>query len=132
MGAIEDFIRNKASKLGESDFRQASEDAGSILSKSGGPLAKFVGKLRLFISMLRDYQAGKYKKAPVWTISVAAFALLYVLVPLDLVPDFIPVAGLVDDALVVAAALSMIGQDLKDYEDWLKEDDGATRNDGEQ
>jgi uncharacterized membrane protein YkvA (DUF1232 family) len=36
---------------------------------------------------------------------LAGFALGYLLVPIDLVPDFIPVAGQLDDAIVVALAL---------------------------
>ncbi|MCF6228064.1 MAG: DUF1232 domain-containing protein [Planctomycetes bacterium] len=41
--------------------------------------------------------------------STAAVALLYFISPIDLVPDAIPLAGLLDDAAVMAAALGMIG-----------------------
>jgi len=128
MGMMEEFIKEKAGKLGASDFQKVTRNAGAIMGKLGGPLAKFAKQARLFVSMLGDYQSGQYRKVPAWTIGVAAFALLYILMPFDLVPDFIPVAGLVDDALVMATALSMVGQDLKDYENWLGKEDESTRN----
>lgn len=34
--------------------------------------------------------------------------LLYVLSPLDLIPDFIPIIGYIDDAMVVAACLALV------------------------
>ena len=40
------------------------------------------------------------------SVRIALFALLaYLLSPIDLIPDFIPVIGFVDDALIVALAL---------------------------
>jgi uncharacterized membrane protein YkvA (DUF1232 family) len=44
--------------------------------------------------------------------------LLYVLNPLDLIPDFLPLVGQIDDAAVVAACLLMVRQDLHKYKKW--------------
>jgi len=41
-------------------------------------------------------------------------ALSYLIFPVDLIPDFIPVVGLVDDASVIAAAVMKIIQHIDD------------------
>ena len=140
MGAMEDFIREKAKNVKDEDVSWALRGAACIRDKVYGPLARFAKQVRLFINMLRDYRSGEYRDAPVWTIGVIAFSLLYILTPFDCVPDFIPLAGLVDDALVMAASIAMIGQDIRDYEQWRdrkdaasahREDDAETETDDE-
>ena len=126
MGAMEDFIREKAKNVKGEDVSWVLRSVASIWDKVRGPLERFAEQIRLFIEMLRDYQSGEYRKAPVWTIGVIACALLYVLTPFDCVPDFIPLAGLVDDALVMAASIAMIGQDIRDYEQWRDRKDAAS------
>ena len=125
MSSMEDFIKEKSSGLGESDFSWVLRNSIWIIGKLVGPLRKFTHHVRMFLSMLGDYQSGKYRKAPFWTICVIAFALLYILMPFDAVPDFIPFAGLIDDALVVAAVLTMIDKDVKAYEKWRAEENKA-------
>ncbi len=48
------------------------------------------------------------KEKPFKYGAVGITALLYFLSPVDAVPDLIPVAGLLDDAAVIAAAVSTI------------------------
>jgi uncharacterized membrane protein YkvA (DUF1232 family) len=49
--------------------------------------------------LLHDPRVPRRRKLPL------AFAAAYLLVPIDLVPDFIPVAGQLDDAIVVGLVL---------------------------
>lgn len=66
-------------------------------------LATLVPNLaRLFAGLLRD------PRVP-WRVKlVLAVVALYLASPIDLVPDFIPIAGSLDDAIVAAFALRFV------------------------
>ncbi len=51
---------------------------------------------------------------PWWAKAVIGGALVYVITPLDAIPDFIPVAGWTDDAAAVATAVAQIGGALNE------------------
>lgn len=44
---------------------------------------------------------SKHPGTPWYTRALAAFLVTYALSPIDLIPDFIPVVGLVDDCVVI-------------------------------
>ena len=56
----------------------------------------------LFRRLLGDSRVPRARKAWLWLVAA------YLALPLDLVPDFIPVAGQLDDAIVVALALRVV------------------------
>jgi len=70
-------------------------------------------------NMLQDYRRGKYD-LPWKTIAAIVAALLYFISPIDLLPDFIPVIGYLDDATVIGFALKMIHDDLENYRQYKK------------
>jgi uncharacterized membrane protein YkvA (DUF1232 family) len=53
----------------------------------------------LFRGLLRDPRVSRGSKALVW------FAIVWVVSPIDLIPEFVPVAGPLDDAIVAALVL---------------------------
>lgn len=75
-------------------------------------------KLKLFIEILRNYQKGHYREIPWRSISAITFTLLYIINPLDIVPDVLPFIGYIDDVSVFMALLSLAEKDLNQYEDW--------------
>jgi uncharacterized membrane protein YkvA (DUF1232 family) len=68
--------------------------------------------LQIFFRMIRAWVSGRYC-APADTILVIVAAIIYFLNPFDLIPDSVPVFGLVDDAAVIGcvarANLAAIG-----------------------
>ena len=83
-----------------------------------GALAKFLSDIVLFFQLLSDYTRGRYRKVPLKTIAAIVGALAYILCPVDLIPDFLPGIGYVDDAGVMALCLKLVKSDIDRYRDW--------------
>lgn len=73
--------------------------------------------LELLFSMLSDSFKGKYP-LPKKTAFVLTFAILYLISPVDILPDIFPLIGFADDIAVLAFAASLIKDDLKNYSIW--------------
>jgi uncharacterized membrane protein YkvA (DUF1232 family) len=78
--------------------------------------------LELLLSMLYDSYNGKFP-VPKKTVIVGIFALLYLINPIDIVPDFIPLMGFADDIAALAFAASFIKDDLNKYRVWKNDRD---------
>jgi uncharacterized membrane protein YkvA (DUF1232 family) len=82
-----------------------------FLAAKGQGLKAYVDDLQLAYRMLRDphFQIAKETK----TVLIIAF--LYLISPIDLIPDAIPLLGLVDDVLVAGYALRQAAAELERY-----------------
>ena len=59
-----------------------------------------------------------YREVPWETIAYALGAMLYLVNPLDAIPDPIPIVGLVDDAAVIGFLVKSLKDDLDDFRRW--------------
>lgn len=73
---------------------------------------------KTIFSMLKDVVTGRYTEAPWGTVAALAGMLLYVLTPIDLVPDAIPFLGFGDDVAMLALALKLCKGDIAKYRAW--------------
>ncbi|MGE3333429.1 MAG: YkvA family protein [Rhodospirillaceae bacterium] len=85
-----------------------------------GPLAEMGNDVSLLLAMLKDYANGTYRDIPRSTALAGAFALLYVLNPFDLMPDFVPGIGYLDDMSMVALVIGSIRRDVAHYARWRR------------
>lgn len=115
-------LNKRAKNVTEEDVKKIFEKRDEIERKfnPSGPLGKFIGDLKILFSLVNDYRKGDYREIPWTSIAAIVGALLYVFSPIDLIPDFIPVVGLLDDAAVVALCLKAIDGDLQRYAEWKK------------
>jgi uncharacterized membrane protein YkvA (DUF1232 family) len=65
--------------------------------------------------LLYDMIADATFKLKPSTWAVIAGALAYVVMPIDVIPDFIPVLGWLDDAFVLAATTAKLSEEISRY-----------------
>ena len=119
----------EAKKVHRADLEQLLDRQRAIEEKvkGSGKLARFSADIKLMFSMIRDYWYGNYRSVPWKTIAAVAGALIYILNPLDVIPDLILGFGFLDDAGVVAMCLKLVESDLHRYAAWKEQQEELAR-----
>ncbi len=86
--------------------------------KNKSLLGKILDDLVVLVRLVKAWVTGKYSKTPWQTLVLVVATILYFLNPFDVIPDFIPVIGYVDDATMIATSIQSIRGDLKDFTRW--------------
>jgi uncharacterized membrane protein YkvA (DUF1232 family) len=110
-------IRKFVGRVRREDIQRILVGADSIWKRvrDSGALRKFREDIQDLLALLKDYYEGRYPHVPKRTIAAVIGGLLYVLMPADMVPDFLPAIGLVDDAAVITLLMKLVRGDLDDY-----------------
>lgn len=74
--------------------------------------------IRTAPAMFRDLLARRYRRWPAGTLVGGLLGFLYLINPLDLLPEALPVVGIVDDTLVLGVFLAFLSRDVKKYVLW--------------
>ena len=93
--------------------------AGKLGAMNRGPIEKIWDKVQVLWRFIKDPDAAWGKKA------TAVGSLIYLVSPLDAVPDFIPGGGLLDDVAVILFVVQMLAGSLKSYADTPSENEPA-------
>ena len=83
-------------------------------------LSKIRDSLCLLWRYLEDVTSKRYTDYSLWALTKIVAVLLYVVNPLDLIPDVIFWAGWVDDMLAVAYIISLTTEELDKFQEWEK------------
>ena len=75
--------------------------------RSAPIIGSLVEDLITMTQLLSDCAKGIYEKLPRWTVFGILAALFYAFSPIDLILDFIPLAGYLDDAAVIGLVLNV-------------------------
>ena len=122
--------KEKARKQLEEDIKNVDKDDVEYASKKGytkieelennqpSALKQMWEDIKTMVSLVKDYVSGDYKEVPWNVIASITAAVIYFASPIDLIPDFIPIAGYIDDALILKLALEFASDDLEKYKEW--------------
>jgi len=108
----EEFASNpkKVSELLEEAQRKAEKNRDRISEAWEG--------LQSLSRLIKAWTQGRYTTVPWRTIVLSIAAILYFVNPLDVIPDFLPAVGFLDDAGVLAFVLQSIRRDIDRFLEW--------------
>ena len=122
---LADSIREKARRIADDDskLRKLVEMVKEKLNDlaRNEKLQQLFHTVELLIKMVKSYLAGDYREYPKRTLLLILFGLIYFLIPLDAIPDFIPVTGFIDDLTVLLWVYKSIQKDITAFQDWEKQ-----------
>ncbi len=82
------------------------------------PIVKnLLGKVKMLYAMLRDKEF-----AMAWSSKTMVIAgLLYFISPIDLLPDYIPILGYIDDAFVMSVVMNAMASEIERYKAYMEQ-----------
>ena len=83
-----------------------------------GLWTRIIQSLTLLFPLVRDYLKGTYRDVSAKSIAIFIIALVYLISPIDLIPDWILGLGQIDDAAILGLALYYMEKDLVKYRQW--------------
>lgn len=83
-----------------------------------GLLARLLANLKLLVPLVKDYWTGAYRDVQAKSIVIFGAAILYIISPIDLIPDYIIGLGQIDDIAILSLSLYFLEKDLLKYKEW--------------
>lgn len=129
---------NKSYTAQNSDFKKAKKKASSILQdperlkrllasstqkirsigNDSESLQKLKEQVNTFNRMVRAYMKGEYRDIPWKNLLLVTAGIVYFVMPLDFIPDFIPITGFLDDLTVLMWVFNSVKDSIEAFEEW--------------
>ncbi len=74
--------------------------------------------MRDFWRLVKSWRAGTYPQGPWQTLILFAVFIVYALSPVDILPDYIPFIGVVDDLSLLGVWFASMRRDVKKFRSW--------------
>ena len=96
------------------DAYSKSDNINGISSIS----AKLKTQIFGLFDLVKDYAKGDYKEMETKDVLMIVAGMLYLVSPLDFVPDFIPMFGLLDDISILSFIIAKLSEEIDAYLLW--------------
>ena len=115
--------REKASEVVDDkekidDLLTASREKLNNINFENSKISRMGNHLRTMIRMVQAYFNGSYRELPWKSLLGIVGGLIYFMMPVDLLPDFIPFTGLLDDFTVIMFISGAFQQDIEAFAEW--------------
>jgi uncharacterized membrane protein YkvA (DUF1232 family) len=116
--SILDRLRPRAQKIynDRDKMEELLRDSEGKSRKLG--IRQMYADIKVLISLLSDYKKGSYRDINKGSVLFIIAGLVYLVSPIDLVPDFIFGLGFLDDAMILGYILKQLYEVLDRYKIW--------------
>jgi len=77
-------------------------------------------RIKIMVRMVQSWRNKSYRNISTSSIFITIVILLYFVNPIDVLPDFIPIIGGLDDAILLAYLLKVIDKEIEKFIAWEK------------
>lgn len=81
-------------------------------------IGEYISDIACMVSLVRSYIKKEYTDIPIGTIISIVSTLIYIVSPIDLIPDPIPGVGYIDDIILFGWIFKSIHSDVEEYRKW--------------
>lgn len=74
------------------------------------------------VRMLRAILGRRYRVTPWLSLGALMFVLVYAIDPIDIIPDYLPIIGFVDDAAMLGLLYKALRRDVGKFRAWENEE----------
>ncbi len=118
--------RRAAELLGNpAGLRRLLERATKKSATRRGRLGEARDSLLACLRLLKAYSHGSYREIPWESLVSIAAAVIYFVMPLDMIPDFILSLGLIDDVALLGWLMASLRNDIDRFLEWEQSNDDA-------
>lgn len=104
----------------ESLINEAVKKAGTNMPRNFNEIKDSVFTL---FQMVRCYAKRDYTEIPWQSVLLMISSIVYFVSPIDMVPDFIPIFGYIDDVALLGWTLKSLTSDIEAFKIWKKKHD---------
>ena len=100
------------------DLVSSSKDKLNNINFEDSKISRLAVNLRIIIRIIKAYASGSYRDIPWKSLLALIGGVVYFLMPVDLMPDFIPFTGFLDDFTIIMLLSGAFQQDIEDFLVW--------------
>lgn len=74
--------------------------------------------MQTFMRLVKAYTKGSYRAVSNKSLLIGVGVLIYLVTPIDIIPDFIPVLGYLDDVSLMAWFIDAFQKEITNFKEW--------------
>ncbi len=105
-------------RLGKRHLLRLAQQKGRLarsLDEVPDRMRQMAQQTQLALELLDDFKAGTYRDVPWHSVAILSGAVLYLVSPVDVIPDKLPALGHLDELALLSVAVRLTQKDLRRY-----------------